>query len=57
VGDTYIIVQKGLIHQKRYYLPKSSAEALDEDMLRLKVYETVSLLLVEGVCLAPRFYG
>jgi uncharacterized protein (TIGR02271 family) len=39
-GDTYIITQKGLVHKKRYYIPKSTAEAFYDGMLRLRVYES-----------------
>ncbi|MDQ4072792.1 MAG: YsnF/AvaK domain-containing protein [Thermoproteota archaeon] len=40
VGDTYIIIQKGLINKKRYHIPKSAAEVFYEGTLKLRVYES-----------------
>jgi uncharacterized protein (TIGR02271 family) len=39
VGDTYIIIQKGLINKKRYTIPISSAESFDGETLKLRVSE------------------
>ncbi len=40
VGDTYIIIQKGLINKKRYHIPISSVEDFDGDTLKLRVSES-----------------
>ena len=36
-GDTYIVTQRGLIDKKKYYLPVSSLESFDGDLLRLRI--------------------
>lgn len=40
VGDSYIIIQKGLITKKRYCIPFSRVKSFDGDILRLRVNET-----------------
>src|ERR687896_2612688 len=37
IGDTYILVQKGLINKERFYIPKYLAEGYDGNALWFKV--------------------
>jgi uncharacterized protein (TIGR02271 family) len=39
VGDTYVLVQKGLISKERFYIPQSEVEGYDGDVLRFKISE------------------
>lgn len=39
VGDTYVLVQKGLINKEKIYIPQSEVESYDGDVLRFKVSE------------------
>jgi hypothetical protein len=39
VGDTYVLVQKGLISKEKFYIPQSEVEGYDGDVLRFKVSE------------------
>ncbi len=40
VGDTYLIIQKGLLDKKWYHIPRSLVENFDGIVLRLKVNES-----------------
>lgn len=37
VGDTYILVQKGLINKEKFYIPKNMAESYDGNVLRFNI--------------------
>ncbi len=37
VGNSFIIIQKGIINKKRYYLPKKSVTSFDGSVLRLNM--------------------
>ena len=39
VGDTYILVQKGLINKEKYYIPQTEVESYDGNILRFKLSE------------------
>lgn len=39
VGDTYVLVQKGLINKEKFYIPQSEVESYDGDVLRFKLSE------------------
>lgn len=39
VGDTYVLVQKGLISKEKFYIPQSEVEGYDGDVLRFKISE------------------
>jgi uncharacterized protein (TIGR02271 family) len=39
VGDTYVLVQKGLINKDKFYIPQSEVESYDGDVLRFKLSE------------------
>jgi uncharacterized protein (TIGR02271 family) len=39
VGDTYVLVQKGLISKEKLYIPQSEVEGYDGDVLRFKISE------------------
>jgi len=39
VGDTYVLVQKGLINKEKFYIPQSEVEGYDGDVLRFKLSE------------------
>jgi uncharacterized protein (TIGR02271 family) len=39
VGDTYVLVQKGLISKEKFYIPQSEVEDYDGDVLRFKISE------------------
>ncbi len=39
VGDTYVMVQKGLINKEKYYVPQYEAESYDGNILRFKLSE------------------
>lgn len=39
VGDTYVLVQKGLINKDKFYIPQSEVESYDRDVLRFKLSE------------------
>ncbi len=39
VGDTYVLVQKGLINKERFYIPQDEVESYDGDVLRFKLSE------------------
>ncbi|HEU4446188.1 MAG TPA: hypothetical protein VFR94_16065 [Nitrososphaeraceae archaeon] len=41
VGDTYVLVQKGLINKDKFYIPKYQAEGYDGNALWFKVSEEV----------------
>src|ERR687889_1389943 len=40
VGDAFFTTQKGLLHKKRYHIPKSKAESFDGDTLTIRVNES-----------------
>ena len=37
VGDTYVMVQKGLINKEKYYVPQNEVESYDGNILRFKL--------------------
>ena len=39
VGDTYILVQKGLINKEKFYIPQNEVECYDGDILRFRLSE------------------
>ena len=39
VGDTYILVQKGLINKEKYYIPQNKIQGYDGSVLRFKISE------------------
>lgn len=39
VGDTYVLVQKGLINKERFYIPQDEVESYDGEVLRFKLSE------------------
>ncbi|HEU4443596.1 MAG TPA: YsnF/AvaK domain-containing protein [Nitrososphaeraceae archaeon] len=39
VGDTYVLVQKGLINKERFHIPQDEVERYDGDVLRFKLSE------------------
>ncbi len=39
VGDTYILVQKGLINKEKFYIPHNEVESYDGDILRFRLSE------------------
>jgi uncharacterized protein (TIGR02271 family) len=39
VGDTYVLVQKGLINKEKYYIPQTEVESYDGNILRFKLSE------------------
>jgi uncharacterized protein (TIGR02271 family) len=39
VGDTYVLVQKGLINKEKFYIPQNEVESYDGDVLRFKLSE------------------
>jgi uncharacterized protein (TIGR02271 family) len=39
VGDTYVLVQKGLISKEKFYIPQSEVEGYNGDVLRFKISE------------------
>lgn len=39
VGDTYVLVQKGLINKDKFYIPQSEVESYDGDVLRFRLSE------------------
>lgn len=39
VGDTYVLVQKGLINKEKYYIPQNEIEGYDGSVLRFKISE------------------
>jgi uncharacterized protein (TIGR02271 family) len=39
IGDTYVLVQKGLITKERFYIPQDEVESYDGDVLRFKLSE------------------
>ena len=39
VGDTYVMVQKGLINKEKYYVPQNKVESYDGNILRFKLSE------------------
>ncbi|MDQ3971655.1 MAG: YsnF/AvaK domain-containing protein [Thermoproteota archaeon] len=39
VGDTYVLVQKGLINKEKYYVPQNEVESYDGNILRFKLSE------------------
>ena len=39
VGDTYILVQKGLINKEKFYIPQNEVESYDGDILRFNLSE------------------
>jgi uncharacterized protein (TIGR02271 family) len=39
VGDTYVLVQKGLINKEKYYIPQNEVESYDGNILRFKLSE------------------
>jgi uncharacterized protein (TIGR02271 family) len=39
VGDTYILVQKGLINREKFYIPQNEVESYDGDILRFRLSE------------------
>ncbi|HEX7208877.1 MAG TPA: YsnF/AvaK domain-containing protein [Nitrososphaeraceae archaeon] len=39
VGDTYVLVQKGLINKEKYYVPQKEVESYDGNILRFKLSE------------------
>ena len=40
VGDAFFTTQKGLLHKKRYHIPKSKAESFDGDTLTIRINES-----------------
>ena len=39
IGDTYVLVQKGLINKERFYITQDEVESYDGDVLRFKLSE------------------
>jgi uncharacterized protein (TIGR02271 family) len=39
VGDTYVLVQKGLINKEKFYVPQTEVESYDGNILRFKLSE------------------
>jgi uncharacterized protein (TIGR02271 family) len=39
VKDNYVLVQKGIINKKKFYIPKDQAESYDGDVLKFKFSE------------------
>ena len=39
VGDTYVLVQKGLINKEKFYIPQNEVESYDGDILRFRLSE------------------
>jgi uncharacterized protein (TIGR02271 family) len=39
VGDTYVVVQKGLINKEKFYIPQDKVESYDGTVLRFKISE------------------
>jgi uncharacterized protein (TIGR02271 family) len=39
IGDTYVLVQKGLINKEKYYIPQTEVESYDGNILRFKLSE------------------
>jgi uncharacterized protein (TIGR02271 family) len=39
VGDTYVLVQKGLINKEKFYIPQAMVESYDDGILRFKISE------------------
>lgn len=39
VGDTYVLVQKGLINKDKFYIPQNEVESYDGEVLRFKLSE------------------
>ncbi len=39
VGDTYVVVQKGLINKNKFYIPKDLVEGYDGNVLRFRISE------------------
>jgi uncharacterized protein (TIGR02271 family) len=39
VGDTYILVQKGLINKEKFYIPQNEVESFNGDILRFRLSE------------------
>jgi hypothetical protein len=39
VGDTYILVQKGLINKEKFYIPQNEVESYDDNILRFRFSE------------------
>ena len=39
VGDTYILVQKGLINKEKFYIPQNEVESYDGNILRFRLPE------------------
>jgi uncharacterized protein (TIGR02271 family) len=39
VGDTYILVQKGLINKEKFYIPQNEVESYNGDILRFRLSE------------------
>jgi uncharacterized protein (TIGR02271 family) len=39
VGDTYVLVQKGLINKEKFYVPRNEVESYDGNILRFKLSE------------------
>lgn len=39
VGDTYVLVQKGVINKEKYYVPQNEVESYDGNILRFKLSE------------------
>jgi uncharacterized protein (TIGR02271 family) len=39
VGDTYVLVQKGLINKEKFYVPQNEIESYDGNILRFKLSE------------------
>jgi uncharacterized protein (TIGR02271 family) len=39
VGDTYVLVQKGLINKEKYYIPQNKIQGYDGSVLRFKISE------------------
>jgi uncharacterized protein (TIGR02271 family) len=39
VGDTYILVQKGLINKEKFYIPQNEVESYSGDILRFRLSE------------------
>ena len=39
VKDNYVLIQKGIINKKKFYIPKDQAESYDGDVLKFKFSE------------------
>src|ERR687890_675288 len=57
VGDAYFTTQKGLLHKKRYHIPKSKAESFDGDTLTIRVNESELSGFEEEVGGGQKFEG